>query len=322
MAILRLRDESGKVYEVIALRGPRGLKGEDAYAKVVEYGYEGDEEEFYLAMSRNGKAPDKTLTKSGECADSKATGDKLMEASDRMNDIDIAMAGIMEDTVSKAGDTMVGDLAIRKKNPGIFLDGDNGVMGFMDYDVDNKRLDIGLVDYEHSVDPEIGDSGFVLGDPDSYHPMYGARLRLGAIENWHELGFQPQFVSEDDSSVHPILTAANHSAFGVPKIACGSYQGDGTYGAGNANTLTFPFHPKLVIVKRQETDLASNTNYEYMMLAIAGDKNAATNRYYSSTSKLLGVTLTWGENSLTWQGADSGTQLNANGVMYSYIAFG
>lgn len=77
MAILKIRDENGKVYEVLALRGEKGDRGVDAYAKVVEYGYEGDEEEFYLAMSRNGQAPDKTLTISGACADAKATGDAI-----------------------------------------------------------------------------------------------------------------------------------------------------------------------------------------------------------------------------------------------------
>lgn len=74
MAILKIRDENGEVYEIAALRGPQGLKGEDAYAKVVEYGYEGSEEEFYLAMSQNGAVPDKTLTKEGHAADAAVVG--------------------------------------------------------------------------------------------------------------------------------------------------------------------------------------------------------------------------------------------------------
>lgn len=54
MAILKFRDENGSVQEILALRGPRGERGIDAYAKAVEYGYEGTEEEFYIAMGRNG----------------------------------------------------------------------------------------------------------------------------------------------------------------------------------------------------------------------------------------------------------------------------
>lgn len=77
MAILKIRDENGEVYEIAALRGPQGLKGEDAYAKVREYGYEGSEEEFYLAMSQNGAVPDKTLTKEGRAADAAVVGKKL-----------------------------------------------------------------------------------------------------------------------------------------------------------------------------------------------------------------------------------------------------
>lgn len=80
MPILKIKDENGKVYEILALRGPRGLKGEDAYAKVVEYGYEGDEEEFYLAMSKNGKAPDKTLSIEGEAADAMVVGEEIQAA--------------------------------------------------------------------------------------------------------------------------------------------------------------------------------------------------------------------------------------------------
>ena len=80
MPILKIKDENGKVYEILALRGPQGLKGEDAYAKVVEYGYEGTEEEFYLAMSKNGKAPDKTLTRFGEAADAGVVGEEIQMA--------------------------------------------------------------------------------------------------------------------------------------------------------------------------------------------------------------------------------------------------
>lgn len=54
MAILKFRDESGNVQEILAIRGPKGERGIDAYAKAVEYGYGGTEEQFYLAMGQNG----------------------------------------------------------------------------------------------------------------------------------------------------------------------------------------------------------------------------------------------------------------------------
>ena len=54
MAILRIRDENGNVQEIVALRGPKGERGIDAYAKAKEYGYGGTEEQFYLAMGQNG----------------------------------------------------------------------------------------------------------------------------------------------------------------------------------------------------------------------------------------------------------------------------
>lgn len=96
MPILKIKDENGKVYEILALRGPRGLKGEDAYAKVVEYGYEGDEEEFYLAMSKNGKAPDKTLSTPGEAADAGATGSEIESLYGRISEVDMMAQGKAE----------------------------------------------------------------------------------------------------------------------------------------------------------------------------------------------------------------------------------
>lgn len=100
MAILKFRDENGNVQEIVALRGPRGERGIDAYAKAVECGYEGTEEEFYHAMGQNGTMPDTTLSKEGVAADAKTVGDKIDEAIRRSDDeicrveskVDIAQA--------------------------------------------------------------------------------------------------------------------------------------------------------------------------------------------------------------------------------------
>lgn len=62
MAILKIRDENGNVYEVLALRGEKGDRGVDAYEKAVEYGYEGTEAEFYRAMGQNGTPPSTDYT--------------------------------------------------------------------------------------------------------------------------------------------------------------------------------------------------------------------------------------------------------------------
>lgn len=85
MAILKIRDENGNVYEVLALRGEKGDRGVDAYEKAVEYGYEGTEAEFYRAMGQNGTPPDKTLSVSGVSADAKATGDALQDVRDHVD---------------------------------------------------------------------------------------------------------------------------------------------------------------------------------------------------------------------------------------------
>ena len=86
MAILKIRDENGNVYEVLALRGEKGDRGVDAYEKAVEYGYEGTEAEFYRAMGQNGTPPSTDYTVEVKVVPWFADGDYFYQ--------DIAVPGI------------------------------------------------------------------------------------------------------------------------------------------------------------------------------------------------------------------------------------
>lgn len=92
MAILKFKDENGNVQEILALRGAKGERGVDAYEKVREYGYEGTEEEFYLAMSQHGTVPDTTLTKAGVAADAAVVGTEIAEVKKNVANTDEIVA--------------------------------------------------------------------------------------------------------------------------------------------------------------------------------------------------------------------------------------
>ena len=107
------------------------------------------------------------------------------------------------------------------------------------------------------------------------------------------------------------------------KIEFGSYVGTGTFGTGTKNTLTFPFPPKVVIVVA-DAQGASHPG----ALFLAGQQYSNGFGVVSAYGQ-YGLTLTWGENTLSWtsrygssNGADAYWQLNASGVTYRYVVIG
>lgn len=101
---------------------------------------------------------------------------------------------------------------------------------------------------------------------------------------------------------------------GVPKIATGSYTGTGTYGADNPCSLTFPFLPKLVIIRN-------------MVLMRGTDVTFHSTSSNGSSSGNAKNTVTWDANGLKWYCSQSyqpsaASQMNAEGVVYNYLAIG
>lgn len=110
------------------------------------------------------------------------------------------------------------------------------------------------------------------------------------------------------------------------RIATGSYVGTGTYGSANPCTLTFPFLPKLVLIKAQTCTCFVRSSTSGTTWAYECDGG-----YYTAT---------WGANFLSWY--DAGTkrwygdsygttspssatadyQLNKSGRQYHYVAIG
>ena len=92
------------------------------------------------------------------------------------------------------------------------------------------------------------------------------------------------------------------------RIAMGTYVGTGTYGPAAPNKLEFQFQP--------------------LAVAISGEANGGYLWLYGNNYERVDDsnvnTLAWSETSLTWYSGNpsAATQLNREGKIYRYIAFG
>ena len=87
----------------------------------------------------------------------------------------------------------------------------------------------------------------------------------------------------------------------------GSYTGTGTYGSGNANSISFKFVPKAVIVRH-----ATSVNHGYFINTVSGMTSAS---YYQTVS--------WSGTTVGWYSPSSASQqMNESGATYNYIAIG
>ena len=135
------------------------------------------------------------------------------------------------------------------------------------------------------------------------------------------------YVNSPDPNAYPVDDGYTYTALGQlgnkVQIATGSYTGTGTYGAGNPNSLTFDFEPKVLFVVGNNkptyygatflcfgyTDNFSDTNgyaYPYNLV----------DRAQKEFARMSGKTLEWYSTSNSYQ------QLNDSGIAYKYIAIG
>ena len=98
------------------------------------------------------------------------------------------------------------------------------------------------------------------------------------------------------------------------RIATGTYTGTGEYGAGNPNTLTFDFVPKVLFMTSCYTNREGTVgwlNGQYRCI-IENDANAKT------------VFVTWDGRTVSWYTTENNAmyQFNESGRTYQYIAIG
>ena len=130
--------------------------------------------------------------------------------------------------------------------------------------------------------------------------------------------------STPDAALAAITGKAQTLYNGRVQIATGSYTGTGTYGSANKNTLVFQFTPKIVIIVPEFLSYSNaNAAFSYYGIFINGAGAARTDL---SLGNSLGVSLTWGSNSVSWYSNSNVAQLNSNNTdnlkCYRYIAIG
>ena len=105
-------------------------------------------------------------------------------------------------------------------------------------------------------------------------------------------------------------TAAIGTGGHTCRIAFGSYQGTGTYGAGSPNSLTFDFCPVAVFIRADRL---------YYTAAYLRESPSGGSCWGSSYT----VTVTWAETGVSWYNSEgSNYQNNATGYTYHYVVIG
>lgn len=105
----------------------------------------------------------------------------------------------------------------------------------------------------------------------------------------------------------------------IPKVALGTYQGTGTYGADKPTVVTFPFQPKLAVVM-------AGGIYAVFLQGVTSAQMRNGNVFGSYTVKWEGATMSWYITSATWgsanYGLSAGLQMNGNNGTYTYFIIG
>ena len=105
------------------------------------------------------------------------------------------------------------------------------------------------------------------------------------------------------------------------EIATGTYTGAGKDGPSNQNSLTFAFHPKLVLIQKSGGAVANATaiinGSDVSMYVQTSDARTGQTATYTASTK----TLKW--YSGTGIGAGNpDRQMNESGTTYTYVAIG
>lgn len=117
----------------------------------------------------------------------------------------------------------------------------------------------------------------------------------------------------------------NGSPIGI-RVATGSYQGKGTSGSGNKNSLSFSFDPKVVIIRKDDDGYADN-GYANGAVFIKGQSKGLADGFEQPATSAMVLTITWSTNKVTWYASGSASsnainQLNKSNTTYRYVVIG
>ena len=104
----------------------------------------------------------------------------------------------------------------------------------------------------------------------------------------------------------------------IPKVAMGSYVGNGGKGSTQKNTLTFSFPPKLLVI------VGNTTGTLYSGTVLVRGQTHSDGIGGNPSSRVYNLTVQWSGNTVTWYTDEQypEAQLNGNGITYYYFAIG
>ena len=105
--------------------------------------------------------------------------------------------------------------------------------------------------------------------------------------------------------------AAMVSKCGNCKIVYGSYTGNGKYGSGNKNTLSFNHKPIMVFVQNPSV---SNADEKLRMMRGIPWASSRDDSYFEP------CTVSWSNSGVEWYGDAQSVQFNISGTVYNYMA--
>ena len=127
----------------------------------------------------------------------------------------------------------------------------------------------------------------------------------------------PILVGDFNEDNRKIDAAVGALTAGAVKIYTGSYTGTGQYGAGNPNSLEFPFTPQIVII---QPDILDSSGCGAIIFQ--GQKNCVG----MVQTHALQLKISWSDEhkKMQWFTNQSTAeyQLNGNGIFYRYIVIG
>lgn len=111
----------------------------------------------------------------------------------------------------------------------------------------------------------------------------------------------------------------------MPRIAIGSYVGNGQYGTNKPVSLSFSFSPKLVLVMANDANFTINEDVANYVIFLRGVTSFCGCRASNETNS-AGYTVQWGDKTVSWRAVNSSCcpegQLNVSGKTYHYLAIG
>ena len=127
-------------------------------------------------------------------------------------------------------------------------------------------------------------------------------------ENFRAVEEETQAIREEVKTVAASLGTGGKTC----RIAWGSYTGNGTSGSSDPITISVDFYPMVVITGCENSAYTTAWPTTFIRGVNAGHRDSGDSY----------ITVTWGENKVSWYAAQDYAQNNSNGYEYFYVVLG